>query len=299
MTELENKNCFITGAASGIGKALAIALAQEGMNLFITDIDMENLKKTQEEIEKLGVKVFSGKCDVAKYKGFENIAKEFYSKLGNLDLLINNAGIAITDNIAELDLEDWKKVMDVNLWSIIYSIKVFLPKMLERGSGHVVNVSSVAGLIGSSEPLTYITTKFAVNGLSEGLYGRLYDRGIKVSVIVPFYLKTNIYSNAVVKYPEKLINDVGEQKLEEVRKYMMNEFFRKSKSPESVVKIYIEGIKNNDLYILENKNFLSILMSKAKTPKIYENVIRNINENALNVRRKQFLKFGINIDDYA
>jgi len=95
MKEFKGKNCLITGAASGIGRSFAIALANEGMNLFITDINMEGLEKVKNEIEKVGVKVHAGKCDVSKCEDFEDMAKEFYSKLGDVDLLINNAGIAI------------------------------------------------------------------------------------------------------------------------------------------------------------------------------------------------------------
>ncbi|KKN49600.1 hypothetical protein LCGC14_0641080, partial [marine sediment metagenome] len=136
MKELKNKNCLITGAASGIGRSFALALAKEGMNLYITDINVEGLEKVKNEVEELGAKVYSDRCDVSKFEDFEVVAKGFYSKLGDVDLLINNAGIAIAGGLKNLEIEDWKKVLDVNLWSIIYSQKIFIPRMLERGSGH-------------------------------------------------------------------------------------------------------------------------------------------------------------------
>lgn len=146
MKELKNKNCLITGASSGIGRSFALALAKEGINLFITDINVEGLEKVKTEIEELGATVYSDRCDVSKFEDFKKIAKNFYSQLGDVDLLINNAGIAIAGGIESLEIEDWKKVLDVNLMSIIYSLKVFVPRMVERGSGHIVNVSSGSGL---------------------------------------------------------------------------------------------------------------------------------------------------------
>ena len=298
MKELKNKNCFITGAASGIGRSFAIALANEGMNLFITDINMEGLEKVKNEIEKVGVKVHAGKCDVSKCENFEDIAKEFYSKLGDVDLLINNAGIAIAGAINNLELEDWKKVLDVNLWSVIHSLKVFLPRMLERGSGHIANVASIAGIVGSTEPITYVTSKFAVIGLSEALYGQLINRGINVSVILPSYIRTDIYDKAKVRYPKKLIDDVGEQKLEEVRKLMVHGYVRIASSPDRVVKKYIKGIKENQLYIFDANWALTLMALKGNSPQKYQDFLKNTHVNSFNTMKEHFLKLGINIEDY-
>jgi short-subunit dehydrogenase len=119
MKDLRNKNCIITGAANGIGKSFSLALAQEGMNLFITDIDMENLEKVKKEVEDIGVIVYTASCDVSKLEDVQNVRREFYSKFESLDILINNAGIVIGGSLFEITLDDWKKVLDVNLWSII------------------------------------------------------------------------------------------------------------------------------------------------------------------------------------
>ena len=156
---LNNKNCFITGAASykGIGRSLAIELAREGMNMYITDVDMKGLENVKKEIEELGVKVFTGKCDVSRFEDWVKCEEDFRSSLGDIDLLVNNAGIAIAGSILELELEDWEKVLGVNLWSIIYSLKTFVPRMMAKGSGHLVNVASGAGILGSTEPLPYVT----------------------------------------------------------------------------------------------------------------------------------------------
>ena len=290
MKDFKNKNCFLTGAASGIGRSFALALAKEGMNLYISDINMERLANVKKEIEEMGCKVIAVKCDVSKYEDFEKAAKDFHSKFGDMDLLINNAGIAISGGIEELELEDWKKVLDINLWSIIYSLKVFLPRMLEKKSGHIVNVASTAGVCGTSEPLPYITSKFAVVGLSEALYGQLYNRGINVSVIVPSYIKTNIFTESKVKFSKKLVEDYGSKKLEEIFIAIVEEMKKKSTSPDRAVRKYIAAIKRNELYVSDAGSAMAILASKAQ-PRKYEELLVKVKEN--------FLKFGINLDDYS
>ncbi|MHA2203710.1 MAG: SDR family NAD(P)-dependent oxidoreductase, partial [Candidatus Hodarchaeales archaeon] len=136
MKEFKGKNGFITGAARGIGRAFALALGKLGMNLFITDVRMEELEIVRKEVEMLGVKVYTSKCNVSLFEDFEIAAAEFEEKLGNIDLLINNAGIGRGDSIENINLAIWKKVIDTNLWSVIYSTKVFLPKMIAKRSGH-------------------------------------------------------------------------------------------------------------------------------------------------------------------
>jgi len=298
MKELRNKNCFITGAANGIGRSFALALAGEGMNLFIADIDMENLEKVKNEVETAGARVYAAKCDVTKFEDFQNVAKEFYSELGNVDLLINNAGIVIGGSIFEITLDDWRELLDVNLWSIIYSIKVFLSKMVERRGGHIVNMASGAGVLGATEPLPYVASKFAVVGLSEALFGQLSSYGINVSVIVPLYIRTTIFQKCKIKSSQKLIDDVGEKRLREIYQSLLKEMESKAMPPDRAVKKYIEGIKNNQLYIYESKTVLRALTLKGTNPPQFEAFLKDYNKQQEEVTRKHFLKYGIDIDKY-
>ena len=298
MKDLHNKNCLITGAANGIGRSFSLALAREGMNLFIIDIDMENLEIVKSEVEDIGVKVQTAKCDVTKFEDFQTVAKEFYSNFGNLDLLINNAGIVIGGSFFEITLEDWKELLDVNLWSIIYSLKVFLPKMLEKRSGHIVNMASGAGVLGATEPIPYITSKFAVVGLSEALFGQLYSYGINVSVVLPSYIRTNIYQKCKVKYSREMINDVGEDKLREISGSLLSEMHSKALSPDRAVKKYIKGIKNNQLYIYDSKAILALLALKGTNQLQFETFLINMNKNTQENTKKHFLNYGIDIDKY-
>ena len=298
MKELKNKNCLITGAASGIGRSFALALAKEGMNLYITDINVEGLKKVKAESEELGATVYSDMCDVSKFEDFKTIAENFYSKLGDVDLLINNAGIAIAGGIESLEIEDWKKVLDVNLMSIIYSNKVFVPRMLERGSGHIVNVSSGSGLFGSSEPLPYITSKFAVVGLSEALFSRLKPAGINVSVIVPTIIRTNIWNTSEIKTSPKLLEDFGKEKIEKIYEELIGQISKSGMSSNRAVKKYIRGIKKDQLYIFDNKTLLEILALKGRDLQEYEKFLVDYQVTNTKNMVEYFHKHGINIEDY-
>jgi NAD(P)-dependent dehydrogenase (short-subunit alcohol dehydrogenase family) len=299
MKELNNKNCLITGAASGIGRSFALALAKEGMNLYITDINVEGLEKVKNEIEELGAKVYSDRCDVSKFEDFKTISKDFYSKLGDLDLLINNAGIAIGGGIENLEIEDWERVLGVNLWSIIYSLKVFVPRMIEKGSGHIVNVSSGSGLFANVfEPLPYITSKFAVVGLSEALFSRLKTYGINVSVICPTVIKTNIWNAAEIKLPPKLLEDYGKEKIENLYRKLTKGISNSGMSADRAVKKYISGIKKNQLYIFDNGSLLEILSLKGRDLHEFEKFLVGYRETSTKNMLDFFHKHGINIEDY-
>ena len=299
MKEFKGKNCLITGAASGIGRSFAMALAKEGMNLYITDINIEDLEKVKNEVVELGATVYSDKCDVSKFEDFKKISKDFYSKLGDLDLLINNAGIAIGGGIENLEIEDWKKVLDVNLWSIIYSLKVFVPRMIKKGSGHIVNVSSGSGLFANVvEPLPYITSKFAVVGLSEALFSRLKPYGINVSVICPTVIKTNIWKAAEIKVPPKLLEDFGKEKIERLYQELKNGIGNTGMSANRAVKKYIRGIKKNQLYVFDNESLKEILSMKGTDLQQFEKFLLEYRETSTKNMQDFFHKHGINIEDY-
>ena len=300
MKELKHKNCFITGAASGIGRSFAFALAKQGMNLFIVDINKEGLEQVKKDIEKTGTIIHSMKCDVSKLNDIENAAKSFYSKLGDVDLLINNAGIGRNVDIANMNLENWKKVFEVNLWSVIYSLKVFLPRILERKSGHIVNVASGAGLFGSSEPLSYITSKFAVVGLSEGIFSLLKPYGINVSVITPALIRTNIFHSGLKSdgYNPRMVKDYGKEKLDEVYGSMLDNLMSVAMSSDVAVRKYIKQIKKDQLYIFDSQGTKDIISLKGSNMKEYEEFLLNFQDMHDEGIKKHFQKYGINIEDY-
>lgn len=300
MKEFQGKTCFLTGAASGIGRSFAKALAKEGMKLFITDINDEGLENTKKDIEQMGTVVYSMKCDVSKLSDFEDAAKEFYSKLGELDLLINNAGIGLGDNLTNINLGVWESVFKVNLWSIIFSLKVFLPHMLKRKTGSIVNVASAAGLFGSTEPLPYITSKFAVVGLSEGLYSRLKKYGINVSVITPTLIKTGIFHSGLKKitYNPDVLKEYGKEKLDQVFGVILDNLIDSAMSPDKAVKRYIRQIKKGNLYIFDSQGPKNIMALKGKDLNEYENFLLNYQETQNKDTKEHLQKYGIKFEDF-
>ena len=278
MKKLKNKNCLLTGAASGIGRSLAIGLAKEGMNLFLVDIDMDNLEKVKREIEGLGVRIFIARCDVFKLEDLEKIADDFYSKLGDIDMLINNAGISCGGFVQYLDLEkDWKKILDIDLWSVIYSIKVFLPRMLERGSGHFINTGSGAGVVGLPNHLPYIAAKFAVSGITEALYSELHHKGLNFSVICPTIIATNIINTSDVKIPPEISlgksQDEIDQKMAEFKERFWKRYTEGGITPDQAAKKYIKRIKKNKLYIFDKKILPVALFLKGISRRLYKKVL--------------------------
>ena len=300
MAELQGKNCLITGAASGIGRQLALGLAKEGMNLYITDINLQRLEELKKEIEQLGVKVFIGLCDVSKFEDYQKISTDFDSKLGDLDLLINNAGISGGGFIEDYELEDWKKILDVNLWGVIYALKVFLPKMLERGSGHIVNTASGAGIVGLPNHLHYVASKFAVVGISEGLYAEIADRGIDVSVICPSHVKTNIIDNSKINIPMKLLKGRTEQeikeKMAEFKEKFWEDYNKGAQTVEQVVQKYIKGIKKRKLYIFDRRILPIAQFIKGISQRLYKRILKREGRHNTQLIEGIFTEIGINKD---
>ena len=191
--EIRERVAVITGAASGIGRAAAIALAAEGADVVLADIDDAGLDEVRNEVEHLGRKAFAVHTDVSKIDDVQSLFDQSIQTLGRVDILMNNAGVHIDDSpIERLTLADWQWIIGINLWGVINGVTVFLPHMLERGSGHIVNTASLAGLVAGVDSTPYTTTKFAVVALSQGLAIQLRHRGIGVSVLVPGVVATNI-----------------------------------------------------------------------------------------------------------
>jgi NADP-dependent 3-hydroxy acid dehydrogenase YdfG len=207
MKILSNKKVFITGAASGIGRATAQAMGKLGCRLFLTDIDENGLKKTVDSISNAGGKVCLARAfDVGDYQAVSAFAKEVHDAYGPLDILVNVAGVALFSQIEDMEHSDWEKVIKVNLWGVIHGMECFVPEMIRVGhGGHVVSVSSTAGLIGLPWHAVYAGTKHAVVGISEVLRYDLKKHNIGVSVICPGAVNTGIVQSVKINAsPESL-----------------------------------------------------------------------------------------------
>jgi NAD(P)-dependent dehydrogenase (short-subunit alcohol dehydrogenase family) len=198
------KGCVVTGAASGIGFALTEALLQAGAAVFMADRDTQTLASAVEQLSAHAGRVHSMTVDVTNQEQVQQMVEDAASRHGRLDVLFNNAGIGGTIPIEKVTLEHWRRIIDINLWGVIYGIHAALPIMRKQGGGHIVNTASIAGLIPPPFQALYCATKYAVVGLSESLRFELGDEGIHFSVVCPGNVATRIFGN--VKPPEDAVS---------------------------------------------------------------------------------------------
>lgn len=232
----------VTGAGSGIGRALALQLAARCGGLALADIDGTGLAETQSLIgNKSGCRISTHTHDVSSREKMAEFARQVEGVHGKVNLLINNAGVALGGTIADASIEDIEWLLGINLWGVIYGVKFFLPMLQRESSSHIVNISSVFGMIAPPGQGAYATSKFAVRGFSEALGHELSGSGIGVSVVHPGGIRTNIARRARTS---------ANTPLEQVRK--AQELFDKAArtSPEKAAATIISGVERDRRRIL-------------------------------------------------
>ena len=194
MTNLEGKAAAVTGAASGLGRAMALAFAGQGMRVALADVDEKGLGETLEALRRRGTDGFSMKVDVSSADEVEAFARRSVSELGAVHVVCNNAGVSPLGAAWENTVDEWRWILGVNLWGVIHGVRAFVPRLIAQGEGHIVNTASVAGLICPPGSGAYNVTKHAVVALSETLHHDLRERGaaVGVSVLCPAYVPTGI-----------------------------------------------------------------------------------------------------------
>lgn len=198
MKEFRNKVAAVTGAGSGIGRALALNLAGRGVQLALSDVDEVGLAETERLVKLSGTEATTTVVDVADRDQMHDWADRVVEDFGRVNLIFNNAGVALSATVAEGSYEDIEWLMGINFWGVVNGTKEFLPHLLATGDGHVVNVSSVFGLLGLPSQSAYNAAKFAVRGYTESLRIELkiQDCGVSATSIHPGGIKTNIVKNA-------------------------------------------------------------------------------------------------------
>lgn len=199
MKDLNGKVVVLTGAASGIGRALAQALAGEGAILELADKNEGGLAETAALIGG-SADVETAVLDVSDRDGFDAWAADILTRRGHVDVVINNAGVALAALGTDMSHEDLEWLMGINFWGVVYGTRSFLPQMLARDSGHIVNVSSVFGLFGVRAQSAYCAAKFAVRGYSDSIRVELDGTGVRMTVVHPGGIKTNIARAARVRF---------------------------------------------------------------------------------------------------
>ena len=193
--DFKNKVVLITGASSGIGKQTAIEFAKLGSNIILVARTKDKLEEVENELKQFNVDTLVCTCDVSKQDQVEIMSKIVLEKFSSIDILVNNAGFAIYGSVLDLSINDIKSQMETNYFGMIYCTKNFLPSMIKKKSGHIVNVASVAASFGLPGIASYCASKFAMLGFSEGLKHELNDTGVGITVVSPIMVKTNFFEH--------------------------------------------------------------------------------------------------------
>jgi len=266
MKELKDKKVLITGAASGIGRATAIAMGKLGCRLFLTDINGDDLKKTVEVISSAGGTVCLARpFDVGNYQAMADFAKDVHAGFGSLDILVNVAGIALFSQLEDMSHNDWEKVVKVNLWGVINGLECFVPEMIRAGNGgHIVTISSTAGIIGLPWHVVYAGTKHALVGMSEVLRYDLKKHKIDVSVVCPGAVNTGLVKTVEI-HADKEITD-------KTRAH----FLKRAITPERVAELIISAIRNRKFLVITSFDIKLLFFFKKYCFPIYHLVMLTI-----------------------
>ena len=272
--ELRGKKCLITGAASGIGRALAIALGDEGAELFLTDINAVQLQDTVTLIrDRRGIVSQAQAFDVSDLAAVQAFAKTIHAEQGSLDIVMNVAGIAIWGAVENFRHENWRQLIEVNLMGPIHVIECFIPPMIEAGKGgNLVNVSSAAGLFGLPWHAAYSATKFGLRGLSEVLRFDLKRHGINVSLVCPGGVDTGLVKTIQ-------IDGIDMQNPAIVK--LKNRFQKHAVTPEVAARATIKGMKAGKYMVFTSPDIRVGYWFQRKFAWPYEIVMQLLN-NRLN-----------------
>lgn len=270
-TTLQNSVIAITGASSGIGRALAIQACKEGAKIALSDVNEAELENTKQQCLQHTSEVLVTVLDVSKRSQVNNWADEVVKHYGNVNVIINNAGVNLTASFDEMTQKDFEWVMDIDFWGVVYGCRAFLPHLKKADWGQVVNISSLFGLLSVPNQSAYNAAKFAVRGFSESLRMELELSGdsVGVSCIHPGGVNTNIVNNA------RFGKQVGKSFSIEKQK----EFFAKKlarTSPEIAAKDILDGIKNNTKRVLVGNDAKILDIIQRLLPTRYQQLVLRV-----------------------
>jgi NAD(P)-dependent dehydrogenase (short-subunit alcohol dehydrogenase family) len=266
LRELRGRVAVVTGAASGIGRALALELAREGAALALSDVNDAGLAETRRHAEALGAKVTSERLDVADRGAVERHAERVVAEHGRANLVINNAGVGLGASIADMSYADLEWLFGIDFWGVVHGTKAFLPHLKQSGEGHVVNVSSVFGLIAVPGQGAYNAAKFAVRGFTECLRQELELEGVNVSAtcVHPGGIKTNIARNA------RVLSRPGSPSRDEMNAYF-DQLARTT--PEKAAQKILRGVRRNARRVLIGPDARVIDVLQRLLPAAYQMLI--------------------------
>jgi NAD(P)-dependent dehydrogenase (short-subunit alcohol dehydrogenase family) len=263
MRELKGKVAAVTGAASGLGRAMALALADEGMHVALGDV--ADASDTLAQVERRGVNALSVKLDVSQAREVEAFAQLIDRDLGGAQLVCNNAGVSPLGAAWEMSLGDWQWIMGVNLWGVIHGVRSFVPRLVARDEGHIVNTASVAGLISPPGTAAYNVTKHAVVALSETLYHDLRERqsAVGVSVLCPAYVPTGIADSE--RNRPAGVEPTAKTKETLAREAMLRKAVASGRlSADDVARAVVQAVKEERFYVLTHPRIKGAIRARME-----------------------------------
>lgn len=257
MESFDGKVAVITGGGSGMGRAFANRFGAAGCRIVVADVEAPALDETVAELETAGVEAIGVVCDVSSDGDMDELAARSFERFGQVDLAFLNAGVGGGGPLSECNMNDWRWVFGVNLFGVANGLRVFLPNMLERGSGHIINTASVAGMTAFEGMGVYNATKHAVVALSETLYREMHreETGVGVSVLCPGIVKTRILDSARNR-PEQLTKpgpapEPTEE--DELRMQFVKAIYDQGMTADEVAEIVHEAVQNGQFYIFTDR----------------------------------------------
>jgi NAD(P)-dependent dehydrogenase (short-subunit alcohol dehydrogenase family) len=264
----------VTGAGSGLGRALALDLAKRGASLLISDIDAASAEQTAELVREHHARTETFGCDVTDRDAVFALVDEAVERLGGIDLLANNAGVAVGGPFDEISIEDWRWAVDINLWGVIYGCQAAVPKMRTQGRGYILNVASAAGLLAPPSMSAYNVTKAGVVSLSETLYAEYKAEGIRVSVLCPTFFRTNIIEASRGATTEK--DDA------QIIRWME----RSKVQAQDVAKAAIDSVRDGNLYVQPMRDGRLAWRLKRMAPQRFYDSLSKAHEKFVRGRHK-------------
>jgi NAD(P)-dependent dehydrogenase (short-subunit alcohol dehydrogenase family) len=254
MKDFNGKTAVVTGAASGIGKALSLAFAGRGANIVMADVEAASLEAARLEVAATGAEVIGVPTDVTKEDQVEALADTAWDRFGAVHVVCNNAGVLIRGSMLDADRKDWEWILGVNLWGVIHGVRAFAPRMAASGEeGHIVNTASEAGHFAGDGYSVYNTSKFAVVGLTESLARDLRNTKIGVSMLCPGQVETGIFTNT--NRPSDFQKDAAEIPMD--RRVAENVM-----EPADVAAKVITGIEAGAIYVFSHEDEGRMLIEK-------------------------------------
>ncbi len=256
MYELDKKRAVITGAASGLGRELGLVLAAEGWTVGIADCNSDGAKETLVMVERAGGRGDTFLVDTRDPRQVKEMAGYFWDKWDGVDLLVNNAGIAVAGTVGDVPLAEWKRVIDTNLCGMVYGCHEFIPRMKAQGGGYIVNVASAAGFVSLQEMASYNTSKAGIISLSETLRGELAPHNIGVTVVCPSFFHTHLLDTAT-------FTDDWEPEFARAC------FDNARMSAQQIAERTLKGIRRRKLYVVPQPQAKLIWAMKRWTPALF------------------------------